>query len=83
MNVGVFEDYGPLKVGNSYCVVLEGFDNFLLKCKGSNVHVPRNLINFKPEKVTKKKELDYEDEFTEEYMDYLVDYMEELRMDGV
>ncbi len=83
MNVGVFEDYGSLKVGNSYYVVSEEFDNFVLKCQGANIHVPRNLINFYPEKVTKKKETDYNDEFTEEYMDYLADYMENLYMDGV
>lgn len=76
MNVGVFEDYGPLKIGNSYRVVSEEFDHFLLKCRGSNVHIPKTLINFRPEKVVQKLEIP-EDE--DEYLDYLEDFY----MDGV
>lgn len=73
--VSVFEDYGPLQNGCLYKLVKEGHDFYTLRCRGTNVQIPKNIVDFYPQSY-KKPEIELEEE------DF-INYLDECYMDGV
>ena len=72
--VSVLENYGQLLAGHMYQSIKEGRDYYILKCRGTNTYVPKNLIDFDPKTHTKTPE-EIEGELIEEdFANFLDDY---------
>lgn len=54
--VSVLEKYSLLKPGHLYILVKEGYDYYVLKFHGTNICVPKNIIDFKTNKHNKSKQ---------------------------
>lgn len=73
--VSVFENYGPLKKGSMYGLVNRSKDYCAVKCRGTNMLVPINIVNFYPQTPNKKRL----DEVEEDLLDYIDEYLEDIK----
>jgi hypothetical protein len=73
--VSVWENYGPFQDGHKYKLVKINKDSCVLKCRGKNIQVPKDIVNFYPKTVAKNPVDTVEDEFFQ--------YLDDYDMDGV